>query len=394
MNNLITTPAKPFADLELVPLRRQAIQRTGLEEILAAAYRQRFVIATALALALVISLILTLTSKPQYTAVASVQLDQQAPQVFAADSLQPATDEKDAERFIQTQVDRARSRTIAEAVANKLQLVKSPVSLRALGVEAADQQQAQREVVPQLQDSVEVAIGLNTRVAHISFGSGDPYVSARVANAFAESLVASNLEQKIQTSARAKQYLLGQLANAKQRLEGSERKMLAYARSADLTTTVVPTDRDGRSGSLRSQQLVLMTDSLAQATARRIDAQQQWAQVQGAEAMSLPEVQSNNAVQNLVAQKAQFQAALEEERQRHTDEYPSVRETAAKNSRAGWSDRRLRFAHQIVVPGPLRSGRAARAPDGRHRCRAEGCRHVGARAWRGLQFAQPGGRNQ
>ena len=229
-------------------------------------------------------------------------------------------------------MDRARSRTIAEAVANKLQLVKSPASLQALGVEAADQQEAQREVVRKLQDSVEVAIGLNTRVAQISFGSGDPNVSARVANAFAESLVAANLEQKIQTSARAKQYLLGQLADAKLRLEGSERKMLAYARSADLTTTVVATGSEDRGGSLRSQQLGLMTDSLTQATARRIDAQQQWAQVQGADAMSLPEVQSNNAIQNLVAQRAELQAALEEERQRHTDEYPSVRETAAKIS--------------------------------------------------------------
>ena len=207
-------------------------------------------------------MILTLTSKPHYTAVASVQLDQQAPQVFAADSLQPAADEKDAERFLQTQVDRARSRTIAEAVANKLQLTKSAASLQALGVDAADQQEAQREVVRNLQDSVEVAIGLNTRVAHISFTSGDPNVSARVANAFAESLVAANLEQKIETSARAKQYLLGQLAEAKQRLEGSERKMLAYARSADLTTTVVATGRDGSVGSLRSQQLGLMTTPL------------------------------------------------------------------------------------------------------------------------------------
>ena len=81
---------------------------------------------------------------------------------------------------------------------------------------------------------------------------------------------------------------------------------------------------------MRAQQLGLMTGSLAQATARRIDAQQQWAQVQGAEALSLPEVQSNNAVQDLVSQRAQLQAALQEERQRHTEEYPSVRETAAK----------------------------------------------------------------
>ena len=337
MNKLITTPpksitpAKSFADLELVPLPRQLPRRTGLEELLAAVYRQRIVITVALALTLIVGTILTLTSKPRYTAVASVQVDEQAPRVFADDSLEPRADEKNAERFLQTQVDRARSRTIAETVANKTQLAKSPASLQALGIEAGDQQTAQREAVEKLRDSVQVAIGLNTRVAQISFTSGDPNVSARIANAFAESLIAANLERKNQTSARAKQYLLQQMAEAKQRLEGSERRMLAYARSADLTTTVVPsTGSDQNPGSLRAQQLGLMTGSLSQATARRIDAQQQWAQVQGTQPLTLPEVQSNKAVQDLVSQKAQLQAALQEERQRHTEEYPSVRETSAK----------------------------------------------------------------
>jgi len=336
MNNLIIAPgtspttANSLADLELVPLQRQVSHRTGLEEILAAVHRQRVVIVTAIAITLIVAAILTLTAKPSYTAVASVQVDQWAPRVFADDNLEPRADEKDAERFLQTQVDRARSRTIAETVANKLQLAKSPFSLEALGVEANDQT-AQREAIRELQQRVQVGIGLNTRVARISFTSGNPNVSARVANAFAESLIEANLEQKNQTSARAKQFLLKQLADAKQRLEGSERRMLAYARSADLTTTVVaPTGSDGSPGSLRAQQLGLMTGSLAEATARRIDAQQQWAQVQGTDALSLPEVQTNKAVQDLVSQKAQLQAALQEERQRHTDEYPSVRETAAK----------------------------------------------------------------
>ena len=337
MNKLITTsnkaiaPAGSFADLELVPLPRPVSQRTGLEELLAAAYRQRFVIAAAIALALIVGTILTLTSTPRYTAVASVQVDDQAPRVFADDSLEPRTDEKNAERFLQTQVDRARSRTIAESVANKLQLAKSPTALNALGVEAVDQQTAQREAVEKLREAVQVAIGLNTRVAQISFTSGDPNVSARVANAFAESLIAANLEQKNKTTARAKQYLLQQMAQAKQRLEASERRMLAYARSADLTTTLVAASgSDQNPGSLRAQQLGMMTGSLAQATARRIDAQQQWAQVQGAEPMTLPEVQSNKAVQDLVSQRAQLQAALEQERQRHTDEYPSVRANIAQ----------------------------------------------------------------
>lgn len=330
MNNLITTQPKPFADLELVPLQRQVPQPTGLEQFLAAMYRQRFVIAVALGFALLVGVVLWATSKPQYTAVASVQLDQQAPRLFDDEALDPQPDEKDAARFLQTQLDRARSRQIADAVANKLQLAKSPASLNALGVEASNDGKTQQKVVGKLQDGVEVALGLNTRLAQISFTSGDPNVSARVANAFAESLVAANVNAKVQTSERAKKYLLVQLADAKKRLEGSERRMLAYARSADLTTTVVPQGEADRGGSLRAQQLGMMTDSLTQATARRIDAQQQWAQVQSTDPLLLPDVQSNDAIQNLVAQKAALQAALEEERQRHTDEYPSVQETAAK----------------------------------------------------------------
>ena len=56
MNKLVTTsaksiaPATSFADLELVPVQRQIAQRTGLEEVLAAVYRQRLIIAAALAL--------------------------------------------------------------------------------------------------------------------------------------------------------------------------------------------------------------------------------------------------------------------------------------------------------------------------------------------------------
>ena len=337
MNKLMMTsgkaiaPANSVADLELVPLHRQVSQRTGLEELFAAIYRQRFVILAALTLALIIGAILALTSKPSYTAVALVQVDEQAPRVFADDRLEPRADEKNAERFLQTQVDRARSRTIAERVANKTQLAKSPAALKSLGIKSVDPQTAQREVVEKLQESVQVAIGLNTRVAQLSFTSGDPNVSARIANAFAESLIAANLELKNDTSARAKQYLLQQMAEAKKRLESSERSMLAYARSADLTTTVVAASgNDTNPGSLRAQQLGLMTNSLAEAMARRIDAQQQWAQVQGTQPLALPEVQGNKAVQDLVSQKAQLQAALEEERQRHTDEYPSVRATAAK----------------------------------------------------------------
>ena len=46
--------------------------------------------------------------------------------------------------------------------------------------------------------------------------------------------------------------------------------------------------------------------------------------------MLLPDVQNNAAIQNLASQKAQLEAQLQEARQRYTENYPTVRETAAR----------------------------------------------------------------
>jgi capsular exopolysaccharide synthesis family protein len=330
MNNLVPAGRTNFSELELVPVPREPTQNTSLERVFASIYRQRMLVATVFGAVLLLGLILTVLTPKRYTAVASVQLEQQVPRAIADPDLDPQPNVQDSERFLQTQLDRVRSRSLAETVEARLGATKSPAVQKALGVEGSDPAAVREQAIAMLQQGVTAQLGLNTRLAQITFTSFDPNVSARAANAFAEGLAASNVNSKIEAANQAKQYLQGQLAGAKQRLESSERKMLSYARSADLTTTVVPTGNADRGGSLRAQQLGMMTDALTQATARRIEAQQNWAQVSGSSPMVLPDVQNNRAVQDLVAQKAQLEAALQEDKQKHTDEYPSIRETSAK----------------------------------------------------------------
>jgi capsular exopolysaccharide synthesis family protein len=349
MNNLV--PAAPGSfSLEMIPdHHREVATATPMEQLLAGAYRQRYIIAGALLVPILIAFALSLMLPRSYTAVASVQLDQQVPRVVSDPDLDPQLNTQDAPRFLQTQLDRVRSRNLAEMVEGRLKLEKSPERMKALGVDpnnpgiiasakkalglSSDEPfDARSAVIGALQSGVNAQAGLNTRLAQITFTSADPNVSAQVANAYADALVASNIEAKIRTSDDAKRYLQGQLADAKRKLESSEKAMLAYARAEDLTTTVVKSDdpKNENVASLRDQQLGTLTDSLSQATARRIDAQQSWAQVSKTSPMLLPDVQSNQAIQNLVSQRAQSQAALDEERQRHTDNYPSVREAQAK----------------------------------------------------------------
>ena len=330
MNELVPAYTTNF-DLEQVDAPRRESSATRLELIGAMVYRQHKLGLAIFASVLLLGIILTLFAERRYTAVASVQLEQQAPRVIADPDLDPQGSPQESDRFLQTQLDLVRSRSLAESVAAKLQDRTAAATYEAIGVEGETPAARKESLITSLQSNVQAKLGLNTRIAQIEFTSTDPEVSAKIANAYADALAGTNLQTKISTAEKAKQYLTGQLSAAKARLEGSERRMLAYARSADLTATIAEQAPGGEKlGSLRAQQVALLNSSLSDATARRIDAQQQWAQVSGTSAMLLPEVQNNEAIQNLASQKAQLEAQLQEARQRYTDNYPTVRETAAR----------------------------------------------------------------
>jgi len=332
-SEVITAPSP--ADYTDDQGRPRTSRTTPLQQLWATLYRQRWVMALSLLGALLLGALVTAYLPEKFVATSSVLLEQQTPQVIDAAGLDP--EKEDANRFLQTQLDRLRSRQIAMEVARSARVAQNPAILSAIGVNPDGPARLENTIIPALQEGVAADLGLNTRLAQISFISGNAEASALLANAYAEALIAANLAGKVDTSDRAQEYLTEQLADAKQRLEDSERNALAYARNAGLTGATTP----GADGPISqpAQQLGQLTNSLAAATARRIDAQQQWQQLQGVSAMVIPEVQQNRAIQELMAQKAQFQAALAEDLARHTEEYPTV---AATRSQIAELDREIR----------------------------------------------------
>lgn len=295
---------------------------TVIQQVSSVIYRQRKYILGVIGLVFLSGAIVTFAMPRQYTAVAAVQLEQQASQVVSAPELDPQRNQADAERFLQTQIDLVYSRSLAEGVMKRLNAAQVPTIMVALGVDDASNYEG---AISALQEGVRVELGLNTRLASIKFTSRSPAVSAKVANAYAEQLVDSNLTAKADTSSRAREYLISQLAKAKQGLQESEQRQIAAARSADLTSGDA-LGNPNAGPSLRAQQLGTLMTSLTQATARRIDAEQQWQQVKETPALALPLVQENRAVQEMLAEKARAAASLAEERQRYTSEYPSETE--------------------------------------------------------------------
>ena len=122
------------------------------------------------------------------------------------------------------------------------------------------------------------------------------------------------------------------MQDTRQRLEESERELNQYSRAAGLIR--VPGQGQNADQettlSITNDSLVQVNLATSQATANRVAAQEQWQNIADVPVLSVPQVLANPAVQSLIQQRSQAQAALAEEQARHLDEHPSVQALQAQ----------------------------------------------------------------
>ena len=238
----------------------------------------------------------------------------------------------DQDRFLQTQLDILQSRGLSERVAQRLKLQGDPAFYKAVGLtqpaSGATTTSAREQVIAALQDNLSVELPRSSRLASIRFTSTNAELSARVANAFVEEFIAANLQRKFDSSSYARSFVAQQLAEAKSRLENSEVALNGYARQNGLIRTrdaaVGDGDKAQTGGSITTASLLQLNEAANTARAARIAAEGRWQSVSGAGALNSPEVLSNPTVQQLLGQRADVQAKLEQERVRHLASYPTV----------------------------------------------------------------------
>jgi capsular exopolysaccharide synthesis family protein len=317
--------------------------RRGFEfrATLAAVRRRGWWIVAIVALAVAAGVIYTLLQTPLYTAQASVQINDQSERVLrAGEDLGEVNNNLYDERFLKTQIDILKSRGLGVRVAQKLKLFGNQRFYREMGV----------AIGPGMPDAVvrDLTVGLlsgrlavdlpyDSRIATIAFTSGDPALSAEIANAFSTEFIQSNLQRKYDSSAYARNFVADQLAEAKDRLEVSERAVNDYARGAGLIRTrdALSDGSDektsgGGGGSVTTASLIQLNAAANEARAARIAAEGRWRALNSVPAMSAREVIGNGTVQTLLGQRAALRAKLEELRAGHLDDYPGVAETKAQ----------------------------------------------------------------
>jgi polysaccharide biosynthesis transport protein len=319
----------PTAALPVTPFIQHYIQ---------IAVRRRWLILGIASVAILLGVIITLLMTPQYTAKSTIEIQRNTAQVTEFEGVEREQGIGDQE-FYQTQYGLLQARTLAERVANQLNLVNRPVLFEIYDIKPegpafeevggrypadgfAARQRAAGEI---LLEHVTINPTRLSRLVEIQFTSPDPEFSALVANAWAQNFIQTNLDRKVQATSYGREQLQRQLGEYKQRLDESQRQLVDYASREQIINLPSQATGDGSQTQERSivaDDLTALNSALLEATADRIRAQAR-AQNSGRAGASV-EALTNPAINDMRRQRALLESEYQQLLQRFEPEYPAA----------------------------------------------------------------------
>lgn len=293
--------------------------------------RQWWVIGTAFAVVFLV-LVFTLLATPVYRAGSTLQIERDTMKVVEFEGLQPTESPMDRD-FYQTQYELLKSRSLARRVIQDQRLtanahfekdmvkVDEALAEKASGkavTASAKQQAREAALIEKVLKSLSIEPVRNSRLVRVNFDSPDPALAARIANAYADGFIASNLERRFEASSYAKKYLEERLAQLKGRLEDSETELVKFSEAEQIVSVGddVP--------SLDAQNLSDLNAALAVAQGTRIKAEAMWSQASTGNGMGLPQVVANQLVQKLREQRSMLMAEYQNNLGTYKADYPNM----------------------------------------------------------------------
>ena len=173
---------------------------------------------------------------PLYSASTRIQIDRTTAKIVQGGDITARNDDDD---FLRTEYERLNSRMLAERVASTLRLgddadffkprdyslfnaLRSLIHPAPVG-ELVDKSMLERSAAGMVQANVAIRPITGSRMVDINYTDSNPGRAQRIADAYANAYVASNLDKRFEANAYAKTFLEDQIKQLKLRLEELQR---------------------------------------------------------------------------------------------------------------------------------------------------------------------------
>ena len=340
-NQLAREPYGQLGEYVGGPDESQRDFRVQLLEYWRIVNKRKWIILSILAAFVVLGALRTLMETPLYSATVRLQIDRHVAKIVEGGSVTPV--EGGDVEFLRTQYELLQSRAISERVVSALRLgddktffeprefsfvgaLKSVLKTQP-GTENQDATKVDRQGVTKA-NRERAAAGIvmsnrkvrpvsGSRLVDLSYSDPDPSRAQRVAMAFAQGFIASNLDKRFEANAYAKTFLEDQLKQLKLLLEGSSNSLMEFAEKEQIVAV-------NEKSSIAESNLASANVVLSTLISERIKNEQLWRQAASAEAINMPQLLSNNVISGLRDKRNLLVTEYQEKLETFKPSYPSM----------------------------------------------------------------------
>lgn len=302
-------------------------------------YKRRWLILSIVSAIVAIGLVRTLMQTPLYMSTARIQIDYQSAKVVEGGNVTANESGYDYD-FLKTQYELIQSRAMAERVASALQLGRDTDFLKPHGTsllglfsglgsassesEAGSENKGASSSASNDADAASIVLGNvqvrpvpGSRLVDVSYSDTDPARAQRIANAYADAFIASNLDKRFEANAYAKTFLEDKIAQLKIRLEDSEKSLLDFAQKEQIVEV-------SEKSSIAENNLAAANAALGNLVSERIKNEQLWKQVESADAINLPQLLTNSVIDGLRGKRNELVTEYQEKLETFKPSYPAM----------------------------------------------------------------------
>ena len=257
-----------------------------ISQVMNALLRFKWLILAIVAASLILGAIVTLLATPLYSATTRLEISREQANVTNVENLE-STESRRNQEFYETQYALLQSKTLAERVAKQLDLANNDdfLNMARLGdsvlntganATQADRAALEKAIITYLGENVQISPVRGSSLVDVRFTSPSPVLSAQIANAWAKQYMQSNQDRRFGSTADARAFLEGRLAELRERLQKSETDLVTYANANNIVPLESKAGPDGKTAPARTlaqTNLEALNAELARATADRITAE-------------------------------------------------------------------------------------------------------------------------
>jgi len=314
--------------------------------------RHRWTVMGTFLAAVMATTIWTFTTKPIYTARVTLKIEKEVPRVLKFEEVLKEADSQ--QDYYQTQYKILQSKTLANRVIGLLQLDRHPDFQQADGdglfeqartwwrvrlirfiplspppaTDGAEDLALESPLTTSYLERLKVEPIRNSRLVTLSFDSHYSDLAARVANTAAEAFIAQQLDDKVEATRYATQFLAKQLEEARDKLGQAETMLNQFLDVNDIL--FLATDRNGQPQDLVTQQLGLVSDAFLKARADRVAKESLIAQASTTDINTLPSVLQSPLIEKLKQELVSEESEYQKLSQVFKPAYPRMQQLAQK----------------------------------------------------------------